>query len=350
MNHLNQFVPKAVLTRTRKILVNIARSSGTNTVNTARHNFNRHAVPINAARKVNTVNPIMSNTRSKASFYKSVLPFGKSFNKTTTLRTNFSKQKVNTAEVNAVSAVKGQRETADYPHRALQNKGIVDSGCFRHITGNKAYLAEYHDFNGGPHFNLFSVSQMCDKKNKVLFTDSECLVLSPEFKLPDENQILLRIPRQNNMYNFNLENIIPSGGLACLIAKATIDKSNKWHRRLGHVNFKNLNKLVKGHLVRGLPSNIFPNDHTCVACQKGKQHKASCKAKSGFAAALAVLVTGASQSRQHESRKSPTAELFDVDSGRIFIHHCEILKIITLNVLAITTRIMRRTSLIPNVV
>ncbi|GKC39182.1 putative ribonuclease H-like domain-containing protein [Tanacetum coccineum] len=50
--------------------------------------------------------------------------------------------------------------------------------------------------------------------------------------------------------------------------------------RLGHVNFKNLNKLVKGNLVRGLPSKIFQNDHTCVACQKGKQHKASCKAKS----------------------------------------------------------------------
>ncbi|GJT56206.1 putative ribonuclease H-like domain-containing protein [Tanacetum coccineum] len=116
---------------------------------------------------------------------------------------------------------------------------------------------------------------MCDKKNKVLFTDSECLVLSPKFKLPDANQVLLRIPRQNNMYSFNLENIVPSGGLACLIAKATIDESNKWHRRLGHVNFKNLNKLVKGNLVRGLPSKIFQNDHTCVACQKGKQHKAS---------------------------------------------------------------------------
>ncbi|GJR15962.1 putative RNA-directed DNA polymerase [Tanacetum coccineum] len=201
----------------------------------------------------------------------------------------------------------------DYPQRALQNKGIVDSGCSRHMTGNKAYLAEYQDFNGGPvafggskgyitgkgkiktgkldfedvcfvkelqHFNLFSVSQMCDKKNKVLFTDSECLVLSPEFKLPDANQVLLRIPRQNNMYSFNLENIVPSGGLACLIAKATIDESNKWHRRLGHVNFKNLNKLVKGNLVRGLPSKIFQNDHTCVACQKRKQQKASCKAKS----------------------------------------------------------------------
>ncbi|GKF25778.1 ribonuclease H-like domain-containing protein [Tanacetum coccineum] len=155
------------------------------------------------------------------------------------------------------------------------------------MTGNKAYLAQYQEFNGGSvtfggskgnitwkgkiktgklnfedvyfvkelkQFNLFYVSQMCDKKNKVLFTDTECLVLSPDFKLPDENQVLLRVPRQHNMYSFNLENIAPSRGLACLIAKATIDESNKWHRRLGHVNFKNLNILVMGNLVRGLPS------------------------------------------------------------------------------------------------
>ncbi|GJV90941.1 hypothetical protein Tco_1538754 [Tanacetum coccineum] len=38
-------------------------------------------------------------------------------------------------------------------------------------------------------FNLFSVSQMCDKKNSVLFTDTECLILSPSFKLLDENQV-----------------------------------------------------------------------------------------------------------------------------------------------------------------
>ncbi|GJZ01809.1 hypothetical protein Tco_0519770 [Tanacetum coccineum] len=38
---------------------------------------------------------------------------------------------------------------------------------------------------------------------------------------------------------------------------------------------------------------------------------------------LLVLVAGTSQSRQHESRKSPTAELFEVDSGRISIRHCE---------------------------
>ncbi|GJV95518.1 putative ribonuclease H-like domain-containing protein [Tanacetum coccineum] len=147
------------------------------------------------------------------------------------------------------------------------------------LSPSRVYFEDVFFVKELQHFNLFSVSQICDKKNKVLFTDSECLVLSPEFKLLDENQVLLKIPRQNNMYNFNLENIVPTGGLACLIAKATTNESNKWHMRLGHVNFKNLNKLVKGNLVRGLPSKIFQNDHTCVACQKGKQHKASCKAK-----------------------------------------------------------------------
>nr|GEU50589.1 ribonuclease H-like domain-containing protein [Tanacetum cinerariifolium] len=92
-------------------------------------------------------------------------------------------------------------------------------------------------------FNLFSVSQMCDKKNKVFFTDTECLVLSPNFKLPDESQVLLRVPRENNTYNVNLKDIVPSGDLTCLFAKATIDESNLWHRRLGHINFKTINKL-----------------------------------------------------------------------------------------------------------
>ncbi|GJV81255.1 putative ribonuclease H-like domain-containing protein [Tanacetum coccineum] len=99
------------------------------------------------------------------------------------------------------------------------------------------------------------------------------------FKLLDENQVVLRAPRQNGVYSLDLKNIVPSGGITCLYANATTDESKLWHRRLGHVNFKNINKLVKGHLVRGLPSKVFVNDHTCVACKKGKQHKASCKAK-----------------------------------------------------------------------
>ncbi|GJU85899.1 putative ribonuclease H-like domain-containing protein [Tanacetum coccineum] len=181
------------------------------------------------------------------------------------------------------------------------------------MTGNKSCLTDYQDINrrfvafarspkGGKitskgkirtgkldfedvyfvkelKFNLFSVSQMCDKKNSVLFTETECLILSPDFKLLDESQVLLKVPRQDNMYSFDLKNVVPSGGLTCLIAKATIDESNLWHRRLGHINFKTMNKLVRGNLVRGLPSKLFENDHSCVACQKGKQHKASCKTK-----------------------------------------------------------------------
>nr|GFA84823.1 ribonuclease H-like domain-containing protein [Tanacetum cinerariifolium] len=95
---------------------------------------------------------------------------------------------------------------------------------------------------------------MYDKKNNVLFTDTECLVLSSDFKLPDASEVLLRVPRENNMYNVNLKNIIPSGDFTCLFAKATLDESNLWHKRMGHVNFKTINKLVKGNLVRGLPS------------------------------------------------------------------------------------------------
>ncbi|GJR45807.1 putative ribonuclease H-like domain-containing protein [Tanacetum coccineum] len=192
-----------------------------------------------------------------------------------------------------------------------QHEGEHDSGFSRHMTRNKCYLTEYEDYDGGfvsfgdgkgrisgkgkiktgkldfdnvyfckeLKYNLFSVSQICDKKNNVLFTDTECLVLSSNFKLLDESQVLLRVPRKDNIYSVDLKSVVPTKGLTCLIAKATIDESNLWHRRLGHTNFKNMNKLVRGNLVRGLPSKFFENDHSCVACQKGKQHKASYKTK-----------------------------------------------------------------------
>ncbi|GJZ51013.1 putative ribonuclease H-like domain-containing protein, partial [Tanacetum coccineum] len=165
------------------------------------------------------------------------------------------------------------------------DKGFVDSGCSRHITGNIAYLSDFKQLDGDVYFvnelkfNLFSVSQMCDKKNYVLFIDIECLVLSPNFKLLDENQILLKVPRKDNMYSFDMKNIVPKESLTCLVAKATLDESMLWHRRLGHINFKNINKLVKDNLVRGLPTKRFENDQTYVACLKGKQHRTSCKSK-----------------------------------------------------------------------
>ncbi|GJU17042.1 ribonuclease H-like domain-containing protein [Tanacetum coccineum] len=146
-------------------------------------------------------------------------------------------------------------------HPQKEDQGYVDSGCSRHMTGNMSYLSDFKEFNGGYElqFNLFSVSQMCDKKNSV----------------HNESQVLLKVPRKNNMYSVDMKNIVPKECLTCLVAKATLDESMLWHRRLGHVNFKTINKLVKENLVRGLPSKRFENDQTCVACLKGKQHKAS---------------------------------------------------------------------------
>ncbi|GKF96941.1 hypothetical protein Tco_0292762, partial [Tanacetum coccineum] len=96
VNKQNQFVPSAVLTRTG----------------------------------------IVNRVRPANVFYKTHSPSSRPFKKTTVLRTDFSKQKVNAAK--------------DYPHKALKNKGIIDSGCSRHMTGNKAYHAEFQDFSGGP--------------------------------------------------------------------------------------------------------------------------------------------------------------------------------------------------------
>ncbi|GKC22398.1 putative ribonuclease H-like domain-containing protein, partial [Tanacetum coccineum] len=115
------------------------------------------------------------------------------------------------------------------PEEDLKDYAIIDSD-FEKVS----YVEELK-------FNLLSVSQICDKKHNVLFTDKE---LS------------------------GLKNIIPSGGVTCLVAKATKDEAVLWHRRLGHVNYKNINKLVQGNLVRGLPSKTFKLDHSCLTCRK----------------------------------------------------------------------------------
>ena len=116
-------------------------------------------------------------------------------------------------------------------------------------------------------YNLFSVSQMCDKKHRVLFSEDDCYVLYKDYKL-------LKIPRKGNLYSIDMKKIVANENDTCLIAKATLDESMLWHRRLGHVNFKTINKIVKDGLVRGLPDKRFQNDQTCVACLKGKQHRA----------------------------------------------------------------------------
>ncbi|GKF08385.1 hypothetical protein Tco_0042609, partial [Tanacetum coccineum] len=148
-------------------------------------------------------------------------------------------------------------------HPQKEDQGYVDSGCSRHMTGNMSYLSDYKEFDGGYvtfgggakggkiagkgtlkigkldfedvyfvkelQFNLFSV---CDKKNSVLFTDTGCFVLSSDFKLAYESQVLLKVLRKNNMYSVDMKNVVPKECLTCLVAKYTLDESMLWHRTL----------------------------------------------------------------------------------------------------------------------
>ncbi|GJR72590.1 putative ribonuclease H-like domain-containing protein, partial [Tanacetum coccineum] len=282
--------------------------------------------PLNTVRPVNTAHPKPAVHIAKSMSYfskQAQSTVRRPFQTKTSLYNKRFTHKVNTAKAQAVNTARPQAVNTVRPKQlkllgqilqlASHNKMIQDLLTVEHMTGNIAYLSDFKEFDGGyvtfgggAHggrisskgtlktdsldfedvyfvnelkFNLFSVSQMCDKKNYVLFTDTECLVLSPNFKLPDESQILLKIPRKDNMYSFDMKNIVPKETLTCLVTKATSDESMLWHRRLGHINFKNINKLVKDNLVRGLPTKHFENDQTCVACLKGKQHRASCKSK-----------------------------------------------------------------------
>ncbi|GJU71139.1 putative ribonuclease H-like domain-containing protein [Tanacetum coccineum] len=328
-------VPRAVLMKSGLVSINTARqvnaAHSKTTVNAARpmsylskiaHSTVKRPIHKNIAfknsninQKVNTVRGKNFNTARPKAVVNAVK--GNNFNvvKASACWVWKPKYKVldHVSKHNSASITLKKFDYVDAQGRSKSDQGVIDSGCSRHMTGNMSYLIDYEEIDGGYvafggnpkggkitgkgtiktgnldfenvyfvrelKFNLFSVSQMCDKKNSVLFNDTECIVLSPNFKLIDESQVLLRVPRKNNMYNVDLKNIVPKGGLTCLFAKATSDESKLWHRRLGHLNFKTMNKLVKGILVRGLPSKFLKNDQTCVACQKGKQHRASCKSK-----------------------------------------------------------------------
>ncbi|KAI3770548.1 hypothetical protein L6452_01684 [Arctium lappa] len=233
-------------------------------------------------------------------------------------RSNTTTNNVSTADIVSTSSkvnTTNSVSAANKGNQQLKGKSIwhVDSGCSRHMTGNMSCLKNFKKIDGGHvsfgntpdggkisgkgdvtkgkmtfkdvfyveqlRYNLLSVSQVCDKQHSILFTDSESIILAPGFKVVDEKMILLRTPRKDNVYCLDMKSVSTDSSLNCLVSKASLDESSLWHRRMCHMNFKTMNKLVKNNLVRGLPSKVFSCDDYCVACLKGKQHKTSHKSK-----------------------------------------------------------------------
>ncbi|GJZ60308.1 hypothetical protein Tco_0616124 [Tanacetum coccineum] len=233
VNHANKLVPRSVQLNTGRTNINSVRpkvNAVSPKVNTVRP---RQPIPHKTSNSLSPKRPQMNQINQRRDFSKSY----------SSVRRPFAKSTAQMAHSNAVmgswgSAVKTSASynwrnsrpnfnynsgptfiRTEHPLKNMVDRGIFDSGCSGHMTGNKDQLEDFEEFNGGSvtfggskgyisgkgrirvgnldfdsvsfvkelgHFNLFSISQICDKQHKVLFTETECLVVSSDFKMPDE--------------------------------------------------------------------------------------------------------------------------------------------------------------------
>ncbi|GJZ37869.1 retrovirus-related pol polyprotein from transposon TNT 1-94 [Tanacetum coccineum] len=178
---------------------------------------------------------------------------------------------------------------------------VVDSGCSKHMTGDRSLLRNFIEkFMGTVRFgndnfaaitgygdyihgnitichvyyveglghNLFSVGQFCDGDLEVAFRSNTCYVRNLE------GDDLLTGGRDSNLYTISISDMAASSPV-CLMSKATSTKSWLWHRRLSHLNFSTINDLTRLDLVDGLPKFKYGKDHLCFACEREKSKKAS---------------------------------------------------------------------------
>ena len=183
---------------------------------------------------------------------------------------------------------------------------VLDSGCSRHMTGEKSLLTDVvmrtgpivifgDDSKGfttgygklkvgnviiedislveGLKHNLLSISQFCDKGYDVIFQKEVCLIQNRKDK-----DLTLRGVRKSSLFIADIDSA-SKGEVKCFYTKASADDSWLWHRKLSHLNFKTMNSLVKRELVRGLPQKEFCQEGLCDACEKGKSKKASHRSK-----------------------------------------------------------------------
>eukprot|EP00253_Pinus_taeda_P032416 PITA_32416 len=175
-----------------------------------------------------------------------------------------------------------------------ENQWYIDSGCSKHMTGDKEKLESYTALEKGKKVsfgndtpaaikgkgiaqlkeqvkagnvlyvdglkhNLLSVSQMCDNGTEVIFRSDGCSVRDL-----DTGKIVIKGKRTpNDLYIFE------EGEQQCYLSKN--DEHWLWHQRLGHLSFSQIRKACKYQTVRGLPDIKIPDNTICKSCQFGKQ-------------------------------------------------------------------------------
>ncbi|GJT33863.1 hypothetical protein Tco_0924282, partial [Tanacetum coccineum] len=155
------FVPTIIATKSGQVPVNVAKQSSP-----------RAAASISTVRPVNTAAPkskVNGALPTTYSYYKAHSPVRRAFNQKSAAKTNHFNEKVNTVWVNnvttaaIVSAAEGNRENAD--------QGIFDSGCSRHMTGNKSFFNDYQEINGG--FVTFRGSPKVEENLHITFLENK---------------------------------------------------------------------------------------------------------------------------------------------------------------------------------
>ncbi|GKB22782.1 retrovirus-related pol polyprotein from transposon TNT 1-94 [Tanacetum coccineum] len=148
----------------------------------------------------------------------------------------------------------------------------LDSGCSRHMTEIKQYLHKYSKELGPKVEFGDNINQLCDANFKVLFTKTLGTIFN------QNNEVVLIAPRRIDVYVIDMSSYNEESN-TCFFAKVSNNVNWMWHKRLSHLNFRNINTLSKQNLVAGLPSHTFSKEKPCSACEKGKHHRASFKIK-----------------------------------------------------------------------
>ncbi|KAJ9561372.1 hypothetical protein OSB04_006532 [Centaurea solstitialis] len=197
--------------------------------------------------------------------------------------------------------LRGTKHYWDSISCTASHKWYLDSGCSKHMTGRKELLSNYKEEYGGSvkfgnnelspvvghgdivceditinnvahveglNHNLFNIGKFCYKDLEVNFNKRRCAVRT------EWGRELLVGTRKTNLYTIKLRHMLANKS-QCLITKKSSHQSLLWHRRLSHLNYRYLDRLVKQRLVSGIPMIKFEPDQMCSGCAQGKMKRAS---------------------------------------------------------------------------
>nr|GEY05029.1 ribonuclease H-like domain-containing protein [Tanacetum cinerariifolium] len=173
--------------------------------NYAHRGNHKQYAPLTHTNPLKHMIPTTVLTQSKPVFNTVVRPVSAAMPKITMTRPRYAHQVVTKSKspIRRHITRSSTSKTSNSPLKVTAVKAPMVSAA----QGNMSYLSNFKELNGG--YFAFGGNP---KGGKIT------------------SKVLLRVPRENNMYNVNLMNIVPSGALTCLFEKATLDESNLWHR------------------------------------------------------------------------------------------------------------------------